>query len=91
MVARPWSRNSGCPISLHAKCKKETDEELTAIMTKGENKMPRYEKTLKKSQMEEFVACMGELGDREQGRGGTHKGVPLLIRRAPGKEKLCPE
>ena len=69
--------------------RKETYEELTKIMTKGENKMPSYEETLKKSQIEEFVACMDELGDREQGHGGTHKGVSLLIRRAPGKEKLC--
>jgi len=71
--------------------RKETDEELTEIMTKGENEMPRCEETLKKSQIEEFVACMGELGDREQAHGGTHKGVPLLIGRAAGKEKWCPE
>jgi rubrerythrin len=58
----------GVPDFASREVQKETDEELTAIMTKGENKMPSYEKTLKKSQMEEFVACMGELGDREQGR-----------------------
>jgi hypothetical protein len=23
MIARPWSRNSACPISLHAKCEKK--------------------------------------------------------------------
>jgi hypothetical protein len=32
---------------------------------------------------------MGELGDREQGHGGTRMGVQLLIRLAPGKENLC--
>ena len=79
----------GVPDFASREVRKETDEELTEIMTKGENKMASHEETLKKSQIEEFVVCMGELGDRDQGHGGTHMGVPLLIRRAPGKEKLC--
>jgi cytochrome c6 len=41
--------------------RKETDKELIEITSKGKNKMPGYEKTLKESQIKELVGYIREL------------------------------
>lgn len=41
--------------------KKETDEEWTAILLKGKNKMPAYDKKLSESEVKEVVAYIRSL------------------------------
>lgn len=43
---------------------KETDKELIEITSKGKNKMPGYEKTLKESQIKELVGYIRELAKK---------------------------
>ncbi len=43
----------------------ETDEEMIEITAKGKSKMPRYEKSLKESQIKEFTVHILELGHKE--------------------------
>jgi cytochrome c6 len=47
-----------------ADVQKQTDAELTAVIAKGKNKMPAYEKTLKESQIKDLVAYTRMLGKK---------------------------
>ena len=44
---------------------KETDVDLTNVITKGKNKMPAYEKTLKSEEIKGLVAYVRELGKKK--------------------------
>lgn len=43
---------------------KQSDADLTAIISKGKNKMPAYEKSLKPDQIKGLVAYVRELGKK---------------------------
>lgn len=47
-----------------ADVRKETDEELAAIIGKGKNKMPAYEKQLKPDEIKALVVFVRELGKK---------------------------
>jgi|SRR5690348_9958079 cytochrome c6 len=47
-----------------ADVQKQSDAELTAIIAKGKNKMPAYEKSLKPEEIKGLVAYVRELGKK---------------------------
>jgi len=58
-------KKPGAPDFATAAAQTETDEELIEIPTKGKNKLPSCEKTLKEAQIKEFVAHICEPGHKK--------------------------
>jgi len=58
-------KQPGAPDFASSEATTETDEELIEIPTKGKNKSPSYEKTLKEAQIKEFIAHIGEPGHKK--------------------------
>jgi mono/diheme cytochrome c family protein len=44
---------------------KQTDAQLTDVISKGKNKMPGYEKSLKPEQVKDLVAFIRELAKKK--------------------------
>jgi mono/diheme cytochrome c family protein len=57
----PVGKKMGARDFASPEVQKETDEELTAILAKGKNKMPGFEKSLKEADIKEMVAYIRQL------------------------------
>jgi mono/diheme cytochrome c family protein len=57
----PVGKKMGARDFASPEVQKETDDELTAIIAKGKNKMPAYEKSLKDTDIKEMVAFIRQL------------------------------
>ena len=61
----PAGKAVGAHDFLSADVQKETDAELTDIITNGKNKMPPYGKTLKPQEIKALAAYVRQLGQKK--------------------------
>jgi len=62
--ATPAGKSMGVRDFASPEVAKETDEELTEVITKGRKKMPPYGNSLKEPQIKELVAYIRDLGKK---------------------------
>lgn len=60
----PMGKKLGAHDLNSAEVQKQSDAQLTEVVTKGKNKMPAYEGKLSKEQIAELVAYMREIGKK---------------------------
>lgn len=62
----PAGKKLGARDFASPEVQKESDQELFEVTSKGKNKMPAYEKTLKESQIKELVAYVRHLAKKSE-------------------------
>lgn len=60
----PMGKKLGAHDLNSAEVQKQSDAQLTEVVTKGKNKMPAYEGKLSKEQIAELVAYIREIGKK---------------------------
>jgi cytochrome c6 len=61
----PTGKKMGAHDFASPEVQKQTDAQLAEVVTKGKNKMPSYEKSLKPEQIKSLVAYCRELGKKK--------------------------